>query len=377
LNEIEYWEIFYADLSQLNEKNSQFKTDIKKLLENIDVRSTVKKFKKHYNVNDTIKNETIKKKDEEISQLILEKTNLNAEKVAMERMLQQYNQVNRHVGGTNENIENDEDDYEYEMLNISNVFEKIKTIVSPESEAKINEEEKQKVEQIIKNVKERIDKILSTTREYENVLIEKIALVKKTILANDGLHDFIDDFNNIEKLSIQTMEKIYDYYNNQYSKMDLIINKHFGFVYIFKALRIALFYVSLMLATKIFEEMYMKVVYTENKDPPSLFTFVFIFLAFDFGFCLFIYVILLLIKYIFYTPNSTFIIDTQLLIKILIDYIISTLLIFILSLIICNIIQKKKYFRYKLEGPRAIRACHELLFGCSIVIFLIPYFLIL
>jgi hypothetical protein len=46
-------------------------------------------------------------------------------------------------------------------------------------------------------------------------------------------------------------------------------------------------------------------------------------------------------------------------------------------MIVCDIIRKKKYFRYKLEGPRAIRAATEVMFGISGVVLAIPFFLVI
>ena len=59
------------------------------------------------------------------------------------------------------------------------------------------------------------------------------------------------------------------------------------------------------------------------------------------------------------------------------QYFITTAILIILSLVISNTMYNKKYFLYKDDGLRAIRALQELMFRNGALLSLIPFFIIM
>jgi hypothetical protein len=158
--------------------------------------------------------------------------------------------------------------------------------------------------------------------------------------------------------------------------VDLASDQQFQWMYLMKFMRFSFILLSLYLAEKIFYQWYVRKVYSNNEDPPDLLAFVGIFLALDLTFNIMIFVILFVIKILFETDDSFFVIDSYFLKKYVADVGISMLVIFAFCAILAGIIQKKKYFRYKLEGPRAMGALKEMMTGVVGLLLLVPYFLV-
>lgn len=163
-------------------------------------------------------------------------------------------------------------------------------------------------------------------------------------------------------------------YNSEFSIMDIIFDTQFMTLYILKIINYGFFALSLYLAERLFSEMYMKKVYGNGSNPPDLLAYIGITLALNVAFILFLVVILLLIMYIFKSPSNTFVIDSRLIKKFLIDYMITTVIAGIIGVICGSIIQKKRYFRYKTEGLRGVRALNELMLSLVALITVVPFF---
>lgn len=387
LSELFYWQEFMINLTQNASKASGIKNKIEKIMKK-DNLSLIEGFKQ---INGYVKsqqknyNEVTLKNKEEINNVRenfkLEKTELKT-KINMLEMRENQNRTTSYqkggAGAVTPNLQENNYDDIYEDM--SNRFRQLEDLVklddATDASSSMTEQESKIMQEQIKKIMDLIKLSADITDEYQNSVLIAFDNLRKAIRENQDLVNYLEDVDIHEKSCQKKIDKILEYYNNNYSKMDVVINKHFAFLYVFKIIRIGLFFLALFLSSRIFEEMYIKNVFTKNKDPPSLLTFVIIFIAFDFVFCLFIFIVVLLIKYIFYSPNGTFVIDNMFVLKMVIDYVLSTILLLVFSTIICSIIQKKKYFRYKLEGPRAIRACQELLFGVAAIVFLIPFFLI-
>jgi hypothetical protein len=178
----------------------------------------------------------------------------------------------------------------------------------------------------------------------------------------------------LEEYNEKLHDKLYSMYNRNQSLMDFVMDSRVMVLYILKIVHFFLFLVAMFLTEKIFSELYMKKLYAENKEPPSILIMLAILIAVDVGFILFMLTILFLLKYIFERPADNFIINMPLIMLFLKDYVLFMVLLSILALIIGTIVQKKKYFRYQTEGLRGIRAYKELLLGISGILILVPYF---
>ena len=212
----------------------------------------------------------------------------------------------------------------------------------------------------------------------KKVKSEKIKIIEyinsETVLDSDEyLNGTVKTYDaNFQKIEI----KLKSLYNNEQSIMDLIIDSHFITLYILKIIHYFIILTSLYVTEKLFSEMYMKAVYAENTTPPNLINMLVIFFVIDFGLILFLLTILFLLMYIFKSPSKEFIINIELIKAFVIDYLIYMVILLALLAIIASYMQLKKYFRYKTEGLRAIRALKDITIAISIVLIILPWFAI-
>ncbi len=166
-------------------------------------------------------------------------------------------------------------------------------------------------------------------------------------------------------------EKLYDFYNNKLSSMDLLFNMTFVTMYVLKLIRACIIFGALFLASRTFQARYVSKVFANNEDPPNLLMFVVMYAVIESIFMVFLVIIMFLMKKV----TST-LIDEQIFSNFLIDYAVSSVIIVILGLLLSMIVMKKKYFRYKSDGLRAIRSLQEMMFYVSFVVLLFPYYVL-
>jgi hypothetical protein len=86
-------------------------------------------------------------------------------------------------------------------------------------------------------------------------------------------------------------------------------------------------------------------------------------------------VLLYLVKYLFKNEDNSFVIDGYMITNHVYDYGLGMGATILLGVLIGQVIIKKKYFKYKYEGMRAIRAFERIVFYIAMVNIFIPYFL--
>ena len=170
-------------------------------------------------------------------------------------------------------------------------------------------------------------------------------------------------------------DKIKYFYTLSYPVTDMF-DAQFIILYIIKALRIISFQFSMNMATNIFLQKYESVVYDQKQVPPTLISYMFMFLAFDLFFNTFMLVSLGLCGFLFKTDNNAFPIDKYFFTKFGFDYVISTTVILLIGMLVGRIVRDKKYFRYKTEGERGIRAFEEIMKSIASIITALPLFLV-
>lgn len=181
----------------------------------------------------------------------------------------------------------------------------------------------------------------------------------------------------LEAYAKRAEEKLRDLYNNEVSIMDVIVDNNFLALYALKLLQYGLLVGAIFLTEKIFSNMYMQRVYANNGDPPSLMSMLGIFVAIDLAFALFLTLALYLVHVVAEKQGQrNFIINGRLVRKFIVDYVCATVVIFVLLAIIAGYMQAKKYFRYKTEGLRAIRAFGDLAISIAPVVLAVPFFAI-
>ena len=171
-------------------------------------------------------------------------------------------------------------------------------------------------------------------------------------------------------------DKINSFYELRYPLFEMILDSQFYILYVIKAIRILFTYVALFLTVRMFVPLYEDAVYDGKTDPPPLWKFLLIYLAFDISLNVFMLVLLYLVKYLFKNDDNTFLIDGHVINQLLIDYAIGMSIILIIGYLIGRIITQKKYFKYKYEGLRGIRAFETIMFNVAAVNILIPYYMI-
>lgn len=170
--------------------------------------------------------------------------------------------------------------------------------------------------------------------------------------------------------------KVNKVYDNNIGILDMIFDSQFILLYVIKSIRVFFIYASLIITVKIFQGMYLKQVYAQGKEPPNILYMLLIFIGIDFFMNLFLMLTLLLVYYLFKTHSNMFIVDSYLLKKQMVDYILVTFVNACIAALIGNMIMKKKYFKYKYEGPRGIRAFQEVIFQINSLLMTIPFFLL-
>jgi hypothetical protein len=186
-----------------------------------------------------------------------------------------------------------------------------------------------------------------------------------------------DKYENIQKDIIRKQGKLKSYYTLNEYVMDLIIDSQFFVLYVIKGLRILFTYIALFLSTRVFSPIYEDIVYDQKKNPPALWKYLFIFIGFDLAFNSFLVVVLFLLQFLFKTDDNSFIIDKYLFYKYLTDYVITMIVLLLVGWLVSKVMMDKKYFKYKYEGLRAIRAYETMIFYIAIPSYMFPYFLLI
>jgi hypothetical protein len=148
-------------------------------------------------------------------------------------------------------------------------------------------------------------------------------------------------------------------------------------LYGLKVVRLGCASAALNVACGTFETMYTRNVYTLDLPPPNPARLVGLTLAIDAALTAIVLLVLYTSKRLFKTADNDFPIDAPLLWAWVHDYLAATLAIGALSLIVGEVIRSKKYFRYKYEGERGIRAMREMMWYIYCVLTPIPFYRLL
>jgi hypothetical protein len=170
-------------------------------------------------------------------------------------------------------------------------------------------------------------------------------------------------------------ENIAALYNNEMS-LSLMMDTSFFILTGLKLIRLGITSLSLSIASKLFEDTYMVQVYTQNKAPPSMYTLLAYFIGIDIAINAAIVLILFVAMFANNLPSVPSVFDDTLIRRFVVDYVISSSILVLIFVIISGVVTNKKYFRYDLEGPRAIRAVKEIIFKVAAVLTFVPFHLV-
>lgn len=141
-----------------------------------------------------------------------------------------------------------------------------------------------------------------------------------------------------------------------------------------KVLRLVFTYVSLLITKNLVSQVYMDKVLVNGENPPKLSNFVYMFIGIEAAMMVFFMIMLYTAEQQlfpgigFSDPN-----DNLFSKYILPDYIISCIFIMIYTTMIASKMYEKKYFLYKDDGLRAIRALSDLTFSTVIINTILPW----
>ena len=141
-------------------------------------------------------------------------------------------------------------------------------------------------------------------------------------------------------------------------------------IYGFISIRIVILYISTYISSNIMNQIYSERVLINGSEPQPLYYQILIFLGIDLMLNAFLY------AFIFGLSksgvgNGNFIIDSY-----RFQYTISLFIISVLSYLVSTIMYNKKYFLYKDDGLRAIRALQLIMFRCGTFLTLLPIFIL-
>jgi hypothetical protein len=194
-------------------------------------------------------------------------------------------------------------------------------------------------------------------------------------LDNDDSAKVVEMFETMLVYTTEQADKVGKLWSNGApTVVDNLLDPHFIVMYLLKGFRLVSAWYALRTGGAVFQGMYDSRVYARDEQPPSPAVFVGIFLLMDLAINLVLGVALVFAKHMFKRMDNDFPVDSSLLTAWAFDYAISTAVVAVMALIIGEIIRKKKYFRYKYEGDRGIRAMRQMVMNVYCVILFVPFF---
>lgn len=142
-------------------------------------------------------------------------------------------------------------------------------------------------------------------------------------------------------------------------------------IYGFVAVRIFVLYLSSNISANIMNQIYTERVLINGEQPPKLVYQVYLFIFVDLILSLF------LIAFVWGIINLTGRSNSNILNKFLTHHVITLIILIIALILLTQTMYEKKYFLYKDDGLRAIRALNEITFRIGTFICLLPTFMII
>ena len=148
--------------------------------------------------------------------------------------------------------------------------------------------------------------------------------------------------------------------------------KVIGIMYGFIAVRIFILYLSTTISSNIMNQIYTERVLINGEEPPVLNYELYLFLVLDLVFNL----LLLAAIYGILQFKDSKVESNDIFTSYTLHYVVSLVIIFVLSMIVSNTMYKKKYFLYKDDGLRAIRALNDIVFKIGCIVSVMPFFML-
>ena len=147
-------------------------------------------------------------------------------------------------------------------------------------------------------------------------------------------------------------------------------------LYVIKTFRIMSIWTVLYVLDKVYQAQYMQDVYVSHRPPTSVSLLPVLLVSIEAVAFALLFMILLLFRNRFCVTKNTFIVDEILLRHVLVDYALTTTSIVLIGTAITAIVCGKDTLRFHHDGMRGIRAASQIIFYASIIILLLPMFLV-
>ena len=147
----------------------------------------------------------------------------------------------------------------------------------------------------------------------------------------------------------------------------------FVMLYLFKLLRLGIQVVCIYVAQKVFQEVYVRRVHAEQRDPPPLRNMLIMFLSFDAIIQVVLLMLMLAASFIYKRPGNAFVIDDDFIGMLLTEYIATWVVALAVGWGIAQVMKQKKYFEYKRHGITTSIAYRDMLVAVVVVLAVIPF----
>jgi len=200
----------------------------------------------------------------------------------------------------------------------------------------------------------------------------------------DDIEQIQDELYNTRIMTEDVRKRIVDmYYGKPRSFGDALVSSTFLVVYGIKLLRLMFLYAGLDYAEKHFQTLYARQVYGQNRDPPHPFGFLVTALLVELGLNVLLGFVLFVLRLLFGTSASTrvmgktFKLDDDIFSSLAMDYVATTLVLVLIMGVVSEIVRRKKYFRYRYEGERGIRALSSMTMSIAVFVYILPFYRII
>lgn len=144
-------------------------------------------------------------------------------------------------------------------------------------------------------------------------------------------------------------------------------------IQILKAFRLFMQIGAAFVAQKVFNESYVRKVFSEGRDPPPLRSMLFLMLSIDATAHLMLVLLLVLASFAFKTDTNTFMVDDIFLAELLTEFSISSLVLIVMGIMVADTMRKKRYFQYADQGQVVSAAYRSALLYICVFNFVVPF----
>ena len=209
---------------------------------------------------------------------------------------------------------------------------------------------------------------LDARAEVEAVLQIVSAAESQVRLDEAQMREAGDELDELSAWMLRQSARVERLYQvGSQSLVDSLLEPEVVAMYSFKALRVLIAWLATSFASRAFQAVYRQRVYARDDPPPHPAAFVAMILGADAAAHVLFGVVLLAARHVWG-------IDVALLRMWAIDWAIVTAAVAAVSLVIAQVVYSKRFFRYKYEGERGIRAMQELVFCVYCVAVPMPFF---